>query len=65
MPPLTARTFAVLTTVPLTVLGLTTFASPALANGIGQEYTPGNPLPETWVSDNGNTHTFYAAWRTS
>jgi len=53
------------TTPPCTPPGYELQSWNTAGNGTGQEYTPGNPLPETWVNDNGNTHTFYAAWRTS
>lgn len=53
------------TTPPCTPPGHELQSWNTAGNGTGQEYTPGNPLPETWVSDNGNTHTFYAAWSTS
>jgi len=53
------------TTTPCTPPGHELQAWNTAGNGTGQEYTPGNPLPETWVNDNGNTHTFYAAWSAS
>jgi len=53
------------TTAPCTPPGHQLDGWNTAGDGTGQSYTPGNPLPETWVSDNGNTHTFYAAWRTS
>jgi len=53
------------TTTPCTPPGHELQSWNTAGNGAGQEYTPGNPLPETWVNDNGNTHTFYAAWSAS
>ena len=51
------------TTTPCTPPGHELQAWNNTGNGTGQTYTPGNPLPETWVSDTSNTHTLYGTWR--
>jgi len=51
------------TTTPCTPPGHELQAWNSDGDGTGQTYTPGNPLPETWVSDTSNTHTLYGIWR--